>query len=281
MKFGVSLWLWTSPITTDVISKFVPKLAKMGFDTIEVPLDEPDMINSVEARKIIEDYGLEVTTCAAMGPGRDLIHPDEKVRKNGYEYLKKSITKASELGSSVFAGPLYAEVGRQWRSTEEEHKKELDLLTTQLEKLSSQAEDEGVTLCIEPLNRFETSFINLTSQALEIVNRVNSPSCKILFDVFHASIEEKNLGDAIRLAGDNLYHFQLAENDRGTPGTGQVAWQEVAEALKEIGYEKNVVIETFSQDNETLIAAAAIWRPLAESPDALATDGLKFLKNMF
>lgn len=281
MKLGVSLWLWTSPITTEVISSFAPKLAKMGYQTIEVPLDEPDLIDGSEAKKIIEDNGLAVTTCAAMGPGRDVIHPDKEVRENGMAYLRKCIDKANELGSFTFAGPMYAEVGRCWRATDEQHSRETDLFVDQLKALSVPANDKGITLCIEPLNRFETSFMNLTSQALEVIDRVDSPSCKMLFDLFHAGIEEKSLGDAIRLAGDKIHHLQLAENDRGTPGTGQFAWGEVASALDDIGYDKNCVIETFSQDNETLIAAAAIWRPLAESPDALAIDGLAFLKRLF
>jgi len=280
MKFGVSLWLWTSPITTDVIASFTPKLKKWGFDTIEIPLDEPDMINASEARKIIEDNGLSVTTCAAMGPGRDLIHPDKEVRKNGMNYMRKCLDKAHQLGAPSFAGPIYAEVGRCWRSTEEERARDMDLYVEQLNKLTDQAESNGVTMCIEPLNRFETSFINLTSQALEVVQRVDSDACKVMVDLFHAGIEEKNLGDAIRLAGKDLYHVQLAENDRGTPGTGQLAWDEVAVALKEIGYDRNVVIETFSRDNETLVAAAAIWRDLEESPDKLAIDGLAFLKQL-
>ncbi|CAN5486459.1 sugar phosphate isomerase/epimerase [soil metagenome] len=280
MKFGVSLWLWTSPITTDVIASFTPKLKKWGFDTIEIPLDEPEMIDASEARKIIEDNGLLVTTCAAMGPGRDLIHPDKEVRENGMNYMRKCLDKAYQLGAPSFAGPIYAEVGRCWRSTEEERARDMDLYVEQLNKLTDQAESNGVTMCIEPLNRFETSFINLTSQALEVVHRVDSVACKVMVDLFHAGIEEKNLGDAIRLAGKDLYHVQLAENDRGTPGTGHLAWEEVADALKEIGYERHVVIETFSRDNETLVAAAAIWRDLEESPDKLAIDGLAFLKQL-
>lgn len=280
MKFGVSLWLWTSPITTDVISSFAPKLADWGFDTIEVPIDAPELLDAKEARKIIEDNGLSVTTCAAMGPGRDLIHPEKEVRENGLSYLRTCLDKARDLGADAFAGPIYAEVGRCWRSTDDERARDMDLYVEQLGKLTGQAETNGITMCIEPLNRFETSFINLTSQALEVVERVDSPSCKILVDLFHAGIEEKDLGDAIRLAGDHLHHVQLAENDRGTPGTGQFDWEGVAAALTEIGYDRHLVIETFSQDNETLVAAAAIWRPLAESPDQLATDGLSFLKRL-
>jgi D-psicose/D-tagatose/L-ribulose 3-epimerase len=281
MKFGVSLWLWTSPITNEIIAKYAPKIASMGFDTIEVPIEDPVGLNTKEARKIIEDNGLSVTTCAAMGPGRDLVHPDQTVRETGMDYVRRSLDVAHELGSDVFAGPIYAEVGRLWKAEENQRENETKLLITQLMKLSEYAEEKEVVLCVEALNRFETSFLNLTSQVVEVVDQVDHPNCKILVDLFHAGIEEKNLGDAIRVAGDRLYHVQVAENDRGTPGTGQFAWKEIPKALQDVNYDRHIIIETFTPDNEILAKAASIWRPLAGSPDELAREGLSFLKNLF
>lgn len=281
MKFGVSLWLWTSPVTNETIAEYAPKIASMGFDTVEVPIEDPVELNASEASKIIEDSGLSVTTCAAMGPGRDLVHPDQTVRQTGMEYVKRSLDVAHELGSDVFVGPIYAEVGRLWKTDDKQRENETKLLITQLMKLSEHAEQNEVVLCIEALNRFETSFLNLTSQVVDVVDQVDHPNCKVLIDLFHAGIEEKNLGDAIRLAGDRLYHVQVAENDRGTPGTGQFAWEEIPEALKDVNYDSQIIIETFTPDNEILAKAASIWRPLAGSPDELASEGLSFLKNLF
>jgi D-psicose/D-tagatose/L-ribulose 3-epimerase len=280
MKFGVSLWLWTSPITNEVVEEYIPKIAGMGFDTVEMPVEDPDGLDYQAARAVIDDHGLSVTTCVAMGPGRDLVHPDKEVRKTGMDYVKNSIVSARILGADALAGPLYAEVGRLWSMTEDERKATEDLLVTQLNELTKIADSEGVTLCVEPLNRFETSFLNLTSQVIDIVDRVDHPSCKILYDLFHAGIEEKDLGDAMRLAGDRIYHVQLAENDRGTPGTGQFDWDGFAKAVNDIKYDRHIVIETFSPGNVLLAKAASIWRPLADSPDQLAEDGLKFLKDL-
>lgn len=280
MKFGVSLWLWTSPVTNDVIEEYAPKIAEFGFDTVELPLEDPAALDCKKARKVIEENGLSLTTCAAMGGGRDLIHPDKSVRDNGIQYMKDSLDAAEELGSRLFVGPLASEVGRLWQSDETQREKETSLLVSQLKEISEYAEKKNITICLEALNRFETSFLNLTSQVNEVIQRVDHPSCKVMIDLFHAGIEEKNLGDAIRTAGENLYHFQVAENYRGTPGTGQFDWDEIASALKEIGYDGHVIIETFSPDNELLAKAAAIWRPLAESPDILAKDGLSFIKKL-
>ncbi|MFO7845022.1 MAG: sugar phosphate isomerase/epimerase family protein [Balneolaceae bacterium] len=280
MKFGVSLWLWTSPVTIDVIKEYAPKIASLGFDTVELPLEDPEELDCKEARKIIEGSGLSLTTCAAMGGGRDLIHPDRSVRDEGMAYMIDSLEAAEELGSKLFVGPLASEVGRLWQSDEDQRKKETDLLVRQLVKIADVAESKNITICLEALNRFETSFLNLTSQVKDVIMQVDHPSCKIMIDLFHAGIEEKSLGDAIRTAGRDLYHLQVAENDRGTPGTGQFDWDDIAAALNEINYDRHVIIETFSQDNELLAKAAAIWRPLAESPDILAKDGLNFMKKL-
>lgn len=280
MKFGVSLWLWTAPVTNDVIAEYAPKITELGFDTVEIPLEDPNALDCAAARKAVEENGLSLTTCAAMGGGRDLIHPDENVRDEGMAYMKDSLDAAEKLGSKLFVGPLASEVGRLWKSEGDQRKKEEELLVSQLREVAEYAGDKNITICLEALNRFETSFLNLTSQVTDIINRVDHPNCKVMIDLFHAGIEEKDLGDAIRTAGKDLYHFQVAENDRGTPGTGQFDWKGIASALDEIGYDRHVIIETFTPDNELLAKAAAIWRPLAESPDQLATDGLAFMKKL-
>lgn len=280
MKFGVSLWLWTAPVNNKIIEEYAPRIADLGFDTVEIPLEDPTELDCERARKAVEDNGLTLTTCAAMGGGRDLIHPDPSIRKDGMKYVKDSLDTAEKLGSEIFAGPLSSEIGRLWESVGEQREEETKLLVQQLQEAAEYAASKNITVCLEALNRFETSFLNLTSQVCDVIDRVNHPNCKVMIDLFHAGIEEKNLGDAIRMAGDNLYHFQVAENDRGTPGTGQFDWDGIASALNEVGYDRHVIIETFTPDNELLAKAAAIWRPLAESPDQLAKDGLSFLKNL-
>jgi D-psicose/D-tagatose/L-ribulose 3-epimerase len=156
----------------------------------------------------------------------------------------------------------------------------MDILVDQLRALADDAANHGVTLCVEPLNRFETSFINLASQAIELVDRVNKPACQIMLDTFHMGIEERSLGEAIRAVGPRLKHVHACENDRGAPGTGHVPWNDVAQALKDIRYDGPVVIESFTPKVKSIARAAAIWRPLAESPESLAFEGGAFLKKL-
>jgi D-psicose/D-tagatose/L-ribulose 3-epimerase len=163
---------------------------------------------------------------------------------------------------------------------EEERARETALLVEVLASLAAYAEPRGVCLCVEPLNRFETSMLNLVSQAAEVVDRVGSPACGLLLDTFHMNIEERSLGEAISAAGPRLRHFHACENDRGAPGSGHVPWAEVARALRDVGYDGPVVIESFTSKVQSIARAAAIWRPLAESQDALARDGLAFLRRL-
>jgi D-psicose/D-tagatose/L-ribulose 3-epimerase len=215
-----------------------------------------------------------------MGPDRDLIHPDAAIRQNGAAYLRHCIEAAKTIGATNVVGPLYSAVGRTWQATATERAHDLDILVDQLSALADTAGDNGVMLCVEPLNRFETSFINLAAQAIEVVDRVNKPACQIMLDTFHMGIEERSLGAAIRAVGPRLKHVHACENDRGAPGTGHIPWDDMAQALKDIHYDGPVVIESFTPKVKSIARAAAIWRPLAESPEALASEGVAFLKKL-
>ena len=280
MRFGVNTWVWTSPLTTAELEKLAPRVAEMGFDWIEAPLESIGDLDHKRGADIIRRHGLGVSACAAMGPDRDLIHPDEAVRKNGMAYLRQAIEATHALGGTNLVGPLYAAVGRTWQQTPAERARDLDVLVKNLGELARYAGDYGVILCVEPLNRFETSFINLAEQAIEVVDRVDHPNCQVMLDTFHMNIEEKSLGNAIRAAGKRLRHVHACENDRGAPGSGNVTWNEVAQALKDIKYDGPVVIESFTSKVKSIARAAAIWRSLAPTQDDLARDGLKFLKQL-
>jgi D-psicose/D-tagatose/L-ribulose 3-epimerase len=280
MKFGVNTWVWTSPLTTEELEKLAPHVRQLGFDWIEVPLESLDDLDHRRGAEIIREHSLEVSCCAAMGPDRDLIHPDKAIRDNGMAYLKGAIRATHTLGATNLVGPLYSAVGRTWQSTAEERARDTELLVENLGELARFAGEHGVMLCVEPLNRFETSFINLAEQAIPIVDRVGHPNCQMMLDTFHMNIEEKSLGDAIRSVGPRLKHVHACENDRGAPGSGNVTWDEVAAGLKDIGYDGPVVIESFTSKVKSIARAAAIWRSLAPSQDTLAADGQKFLRQL-
>jgi D-psicose/D-tagatose/L-ribulose 3-epimerase len=280
MRFGVNTWVWTSPLTTDELEKLAPHVASLGFDWIEAPLEGLDDLDYGRGAEIIKDHGLGVSCCVAMGPDRDLIHPDPAIRESGMAYVRGSIDATAALGGTNLVGPLYSTVGRTWQMTADERARDTDILVENLSQLAAYAHDRGVKLGVEPLNRFETSFINLASQVVEVVDRVASPACGIMLDTFHMNIEEKSLGDAIRAAGPRLIHLHACENDRGAPGSGNVTWDQVKQGLQDIGYDGPVVIESFTAKVKSIARAAAIWRALAPTQDDLARDGVVFLKQL-
>ena len=276
MQLGVSTWVWTSPATTEVLETLLPHIAALGFDVIELPIEEVGQFDVPRVGELAREHGLEVSVCAVIGPGRDLLLPGEAER--GIAYLRSCIEVAQALGSPTVAGPFYSAVGRCWRSSATERERDLEQIARTLRSLGGYAGDHGVVLGVETLNRFETSFLNTTAQALELIARVDHPAVGVALDLFHLGIEEKHVGNALRAAGRRLVHLQVAENDRGTPGTGSLPWQDVANALREIEYRGRVVIETFSDRVEAIARAAAIWRPLAPDSDSLAREGLAFLR---
>ncbi|MCX6048708.1 MAG: sugar phosphate isomerase/epimerase [Chloroflexi bacterium] len=280
MKFGVNTWVWVSPLTTADVEKLVPLVKQMGFDWIEFPIENPDGFDYQQAGELVRDYGLGVSVAAVIGPDRDLVHPDKTIQANGLAYVRHCIKATQTMGASTLMGPMYSAVGRTWQATPAERAQDVDLLVQQLSQLASVAADHGVTLCLEPLNRFETSFINLAAQGIEVIDRVNHPACQLMLDTFHMNIEELSIDDAIRAVGPRLRHFHACENDRGAPGSGHVPWPDVAQALRDIHYDGPVVIESFTDKVKTIARAAAIWRPFATSQDALAQDGLMFLKKL-
>ena len=277
--YGINTFLWASPFRTQHLG-LLEKGRKLGFDLVEIPIEGEQDLDYAQAAEAYKRHGLRCSLCAVMGPNRDPAHEDEDIQKGGIAYLKHCVDAAVTLGAVALVGPLYSAVGRQWQATPEQRKRDLERCARNLKVVARYAEDRGVTLALEPLNRFETSFINLTEQAIELMRLIDSPRVKLMMDTFHANIEEKSLAQAIRAAGPDLVHLHANENDRGAPGTGHVAWKEVAAALKKVKFGGALVIESFSTEVKEIARAAAVWRPLAPTPDGLAADGLAFLKKL-
>ena len=281
MQLGVSTFLWVSPFDNNSFD-LVHKVKEMGFDLIEIPVEKKEIIDWAKLKETILDAGLKVTISGAFGSDRDISSEDSAIRQQGLQYIKDCVEIAAFMGSPLFGGPLYSAVGKTRFISEEQKKQERHWCVENLRKASTFAQEHGVILGLEPLNRFESDMVNTADQALSIINEVSHPNLKIQLDTFHCNIEEKNIPATIRKIGkDLLCHIQGNESDRGTPGTGNLDWQGIKSALEEIGYEGAVVIETFGAVSEEIAKATCIWRPLANSSDELAEEGLAFYKRLF
>jgi D-psicose/D-tagatose/L-ribulose 3-epimerase len=276
---GANAWIWTSPLTDMGTAELAPKLAAWGFDLAELPVENVGDWDPARAAEVLPKHGLGATVCAVMPPGRELVAADRKTIAATQDYLRSCVDAAATVGSSVVAGPLYASVGRKWRVETAERRKLVRELVANLAPLAEYAGERGVRLAVEPLNRFETSLINTVDQAMEVVEAVESSTLGVLLDTFHMNIEERDLPAAIRSVGNRLFHFHACANDRGAPGADHLDWDGIVVALRDVGYDGAVVIESFTAENDTIATAAAVWRPLAASQDDLAADGLAFLRS--
>ena len=280
MKFGINTFVWVSPFTTEVAEEIADKVKNLGFDILEISVEDPEKIDVPVINTIVKNKQLGVVVCGAFGPSRDIASKDPEIVRNAKDYIRWLIDAAEALGAEVVSGPMYSYVGKEHYQDPIERRKEWERSISGIREMAVYAEQKGVKLALEALNRFETDMINIVEQGLVYINDVKMENVGLHLDTFHMHLEEKSSSDAIRLAGDKIFHFHACENDRGIPGTGQVHWNEIAEALKEVGYPGPIVIESFSQEVKEIARAVCIWREIAPSQDAIAIEGLKFLKDL-
>jgi len=280
MRFGINSFLFTSPFTTESTALF-RQFRRWGFDTVEIPIEDPSHIDPAKVRAAADKAGIAIgSVCACMGPGRDFRGTAEE-QATAMTYCKALIDQAVVLGCPSLIGPVYSVVGKADAVEPAQQKQEWALVVKNLKELAAYARAKGVTICIEPLNRFETDFLNTCDQGLRLVRAVKSPAVKLHLDTFHMNIEEKDQAAAIRKAGRLLGHFHACGSDRGTPGSDHIAWPAIVKALKAVGYKGDVVIESFTTDVKVIARAAAIWRRIEPRRNDIAVKGLAFLRKAF
>jgi D-psicose/D-tagatose/L-ribulose 3-epimerase len=281
MKFGVNTFVWISPSTTEAVITLAPKVKSMGFDILEIACENPDLLDVADIKKALSATQLPVIICGVFGPDRNICSTDPKVRANARRYILWLVDAAAQLGSPVVCGPMYSAVGKAHLEDSAAREQEWSLAVTEIGEMADAAAVHNIRLALEPLNRFETDMINTVAQGMKFIKDVGRANVGLHLDTFHMHVEEKSSPNAIRLAGNKIYHFHACENDRGVPGTGQVRWQEIAPALKSVNYPGPVVIESFTPQVKEIARAVNIWREIAPSQDAIAIQGLQFLKTIF
>lgn len=279
MRFGINTFLFTSPFTNESISSF-PQFKEWGFDTVEIAIEDISHIDPAVVRKALDENGLVCGSVGAvMGPGRDLRGTVEE-QEAALQYVKDVVAIMPQLGSHTLIGPIYSSVGRAEAISPDEYKRQWKTVVGHLRTLAQYAVQYGVKLAIEPLNRYETDFINTCEQALKLIKEVDHDALMLMLDTFHMNIEEKDPAKSIRKAGNKLRHVHACGCDRGTPGGDQIKWKNIATALRKINFSGDVVIESFTQDVKAIAKAASIWRKIEPSNDEIAVKGLKFLKGI-
>jgi D-psicose/D-tagatose/L-ribulose 3-epimerase len=278
MRFGINTFLFVSPFTNES-TKWFKRFKQWGFDTVEIAIEDCSHIDPVHVKRELDKSGLVCgSICACMGPDRDLRGTVQQQRTS-LKYLKAVLDQMVVLDCPSLAGPVYSSVGRAEAVPPAVYQKQWKTVVKHLRTLSQYAQERGRQICLEPLNRFESDFINTCEQAMRLVKEVNSPALKIHLDTFHMNIEEKFLDRAIERAGGRLGHFHACGSDRGTPGNDHTDWQAISKALRRVNYQGDVVIESFTTDVKVIARAAAIWRRMEPTQNEIAIKGLKFLKD--
>jgi D-psicose/D-tagatose/L-ribulose 3-epimerase len=277
-EIGANTWIWTSPLTDTSAGDLLRRIAAMGFDAVELPLENAGDLTVPVVAEVLAGTGLTPYVVGAMAPWRDLVDPSCAAATQ--DYLRDCIDFAAGIGAGSVCGPFYASTGRVWRMGADERRTAYAAVREHLAPVVEHALDRGVRLGIEPLNRYETSLVNTVDQALTAFEPLLGDALGLALDSYHLNIEERSSADAIRTAGEHLVHVQVCGSDRGAPGGDQTDWPAFVAALDGVGYAGPLNIESFTADNASIATAASIWRPLAPTQDDLARDGLAFLRSL-
>lgn len=280
MKFGMNSLAWQSPFR-DPLAMF-EKAKKYDCDIFEIAVEDFGTMDTGEINAAKEKTGIETPTiCGAFGDTRDVSSDDPAYREGGKQYIKDMVDFAVKIDAKVVAGPLYSAVGKARQISEAEKKQAWVWATENLKECAEYAGEKNIKLAIEPLNRFETDFINIVDQGLELIERISCSNVGFLLDTFHMNVEESNIPDAIRAAKGKIFNLHACANNRGTPGEDNFDWPAIRQALRDAEYDDYCLIESFTPDCKEIAKAASVWRPFAKSPEAIAENGIPFLRKIF
>ena len=273
MKIGMNLLLWGTEINTSLFH-VLEQIKSLGFDGVEVPIFNLNSQDWYIWRDKLDELELERLAVAINGPDANPLSSSAEMRNHALENNKKAIDCAEIIGAKYVSGPFHSALGvfTGKPATKEEWQFGINHIRT----LADYAAKKDITLGVEYLNRFESYLFTCTDEMLTFVEEVNHPHCKIMFDTFHANIEEKNINEAIAKCGNHLIHVQLSENDRSTLGKGHIDFENILKTLKAMNYQGMLSIEAFS----TKLAAANIWRKMFDSEYQLMSDSIAYLKKI-
>lgn len=278
-RLGVDSFIWTESFSEKDLW-IIPKAKELGFEVIDIFISYPEKFPVKQVKRVVEDVNIEVVTTTTLNKETNLISPDVAIRRRGIEALKRLVDINLELGSKILGGVNYAAWG--YLTGKPRTKEEWQWSVDAMREVAEYARQQGdVIIAVEPVNRFETHFLNIAADAVEYCKDVGFDNVKVHLDSFHMIREEKSFRGAVETCGrDFLGYVHVCENDRGVPGTGLVPWKEFFQALKDVGYNGPLVIESFDPNFEELNRQCAIWRKLAESGEQLAVEGLKNLRTI-
>ncbi|HWQ78423.1 MAG TPA: sugar phosphate isomerase/epimerase family protein [Anaerovoracaceae bacterium] len=276
-KFGVDSFIWSENFSEKDLW-IIAKAKELGFETLDIAIAHPEVFPTKLVKEKAREVGIELVTTTTLNEKTNPISPDAGIRAKAEESLKLLVDINAELGSKILGGVNYAAWGYLTRKprTEQEWEWSVNVMRS-VAKYAKEACD--MIIAVECINRFETHFLNIAEDAVRYCRDVGTGNVKVHLDCFHMIREEKSFKGAVETCGkEYLGYIHVNENDRGIPGTGLVPWREFLTAVKNVGYQGPLTIESFDPGFEELNGMCAIWRKFAESGEALAVEGLANLK---
>jgi D-psicose/D-tagatose/L-ribulose 3-epimerase len=249
-------------------------IAETGYQGVEIPIFNTDLSHWEAWKNEADRLGLQIFACGIAGPSENLISPDSSIRQAGLNYIKATIDIAAYLGSPYLSGPIHSALGvfTGKPATEEE----INWAVEGVRKAADYAASKNITICLEYLNRFESYLVSCADELYALVKKINHPNVRIMYDTFHANIEEKNTAEALKRIADQTVHIQISESTRGILGQGQVDISSVLLTLEELNYPGWIVVESFGMK----LSAAHIWRKMFENERELIRESYRHLKSL-
>jgi D-psicose/D-tagatose/L-ribulose 3-epimerase len=276
MKIGMNLLLWTTHVTEEHYPQ-LEKIKSTGFDGVEIPIFGGGTdAHYHKLHKKLDELRLKTSSVTVATPEANAISPDPAIRRAAVERLKTIVRHSAALGADILCGPFHQALGifSGTGPTEEEFKHAAEVHRA----VADEAQREGVTLAIEPLNRFECYFLNTMAAAAAYVRRVDHPYFRAMFDTFHANIEEENPTKAFSENAAEIAHIHVCNNDRGVPGRGHIDFRTIFRAIKSSGYDGWLTIEAFGRALPELVEPTRVWRDFFERPEEVVTEGYEFIR---
>jgi len=278
-RFGVASLIWTEDFTVKDLP-LVQKAKALGFEVLDINVAHPEKFPTEAVKEKVKEVGIEVVTTIGLPANFNLIDPNPEIRRNGIETLKKLVDINVEIGSSILGGLNYAAWG--YLTGRPRTEDEWGWSVESMREVALYAESKSdMIIAVEPVNRFETHFLNVAQDAVNYCKDVGTGNLKVHLDSFHMIREELSFTKAVEICGkEYLGYIHACENNRGIPGTGLVPWEEFFIALRKIGYDGPLAIESFDPSFVELNRLCAIWRKFAETGEELVVQGLKNLKEI-
>ena len=275
---GVHALVWVGGWSKDQCREAIKNSAEAGYGLIEIPALDPKSIDVEHTKATLKEFGLKGACSLGLSFDADINNDDSEIAKRGEARLMDALNVVEQLGGDYLGGVIFSALGKyKFPPT----KKARDNAVAALKRLAIAAQSKGITLGLEPVNRYESNLLNTGSQALEMIKDIGEPNVVVHLDIYHMNIEEQDLVSPVLEAGNKLGYVHIGASHRGPLGTGNIDFDSFFGALAKIGYKGTITFESFSSTvvAPDLSSTLGIWRNLWTDNKSMAKSAREYIEN--